>query len=63
MNSPFYKAAKLWDTLPKNVKDSDTLIELKKLLKVIYAPSILCNVIVYTSMLFSSFVSYLHLDI
>ena len=35
-NSPYYKAAKLWDTLPRHVKDSTTLSELKQHLKVLY---------------------------
>ena len=35
-NSPFYKAAKLWDTLPRKAKDSTTLSELKQHLKVLY---------------------------
>ena len=32
-NSPYYKAAKLWDTLPRAIKDSDTIGELKHHLK------------------------------
>ena len=35
-NSPYYKAAKLWDTLPRQVKDSTTLFELKQHLKIQY---------------------------
>ena len=35
-NSPYYKAAKLWDALPRHVKDSSTLSELKQHLKVLY---------------------------
>ena len=38
-NSPFYKAAKLWDTLPKYIVDTGTLTELKKHLKAYYSPS------------------------
>ena len=29
-DSPYYKVSKLWDTLPPNIMDSGTLIELKK---------------------------------
>ena len=36
-NSPYYKAAKLWDTLGANIIDSSTVGELKKHLKVLYA--------------------------
>ena len=35
-NSPYYKAAKLWDTLPRIIKDSDTIGELNQLLKLHY---------------------------
>ena len=35
-NSPYYKAAKLWDTLPRHIKDSTTLCELKKQLKTLH---------------------------
>ena len=37
-NSPFYKTAKLWDTLPKNITDIDTITELKKYLKAFFSP-------------------------
>ena len=30
-NRPYYKAAKLWDTLPKFITDTLTLTELKRL--------------------------------
>ena len=33
-----YKASKLWDTLPPNIIDSGTLMELKKLLKKRFSP-------------------------
>ena len=32
-NSPFYKGCELWDTLPKPIIDSETLVEFKKLLR------------------------------
>ena len=35
-NSPYYKAAKLWDTLPWQIKDSETIEELKQHLKILY---------------------------
>ena len=35
-NSPFYKAAKLLDTLPRQIKNSTTVYELKQNLKVLY---------------------------
>ena len=35
-NSPYYKGAKLWDTMPRQVKDSTTLFELKQHLKILY---------------------------
>ena len=35
-NSLYYKAAKLWDTLPRQIRDSTTLSELKQHLKVVY---------------------------
>ena len=35
-NSPYYKAAKLWDTLPRHIRDSLTMSELKKHLKVFF---------------------------
>ena len=35
-NSPFNKASKLWDTLPRLIRDSATLSELKQHLKVLY---------------------------
>ena len=28
--SPYYKAAKLWDTLPRNIMDTETINELEK---------------------------------
>ena len=37
-DSPYYKASKLWDTLPPNIIDSGTLAELKKLLKNHFSP-------------------------
>ena len=36
-NSAHYKGAKLWDTLPREIKDSTTLGDLKRHLKVLYA--------------------------
>ena len=36
-NSPYYKAAKLWDSLPDNIRDSDMLGELKKHIRAFYA--------------------------
>ena len=38
-DSPHYKAAKLWDTLPRNILDTGTLTELKILLKIYFSPS------------------------
>ena len=35
-NSPYYKAAKLWDILPRTIRNSSTLGELKQHLKVFY---------------------------
>ena len=37
-NSPYYKAAKLWDTLPNDIKDIGTILELKRLLKIYFSP-------------------------
>ena len=37
-NSPYYKAAKLWDTLPNNIVDIETMTELKKHLKMYFSP-------------------------
>ena len=37
-NSPYYKAAKLWDTLPNDIKDTGTILELKRLLKIYFSP-------------------------
>ena len=37
-DSPYYKAAKLWDTLPQNIVDTGTLIEFKRLLKPYFSP-------------------------
>ena len=37
-NSPYYKAAKLWDTLPRDIVDTMTNTELKRLLKAHFAP-------------------------
>ena len=37
-DSPYYKAAKLWDTLPHNIIDTGSLVELKKLLKSFFSP-------------------------
>ena len=37
-NSPYYKAAKQWDTLPRSITDSGTITELKKHLKTFYSP-------------------------
>ena len=36
-NSPYYKAAKLWDTLPRHIRDSLTMSELKKTLKSVFS--------------------------
>ena len=36
-HSPYYKAAKLWDTLAVDIIDSTTIGELIKRLKVLYA--------------------------
>ena len=35
-NSPYYKAAKFWDTLPRPAKDSETLYELKQHLRTLF---------------------------
>ena len=37
-NSPYYKAAKLWDTLPNDIKNIATTAELKGLLKKHFFP-------------------------
>ena len=37
-NSPFYKAAKYWDTLPRILKDCESAYELKRHLRVLHAP-------------------------
>ena len=36
-NSPYYKTVKLWDTMPKKIADTDTLIELKRHLKAYFS--------------------------
>ena len=35
-NSPYYKGSLLWDTLPINARDSATMLEFKKYLRVVY---------------------------
>ena len=35
-NSRYYKAAKLWDVLPRHVRETQTLYELKCHLKLVY---------------------------
>ena len=37
-DSPYYKAAKLWDTLPRNIVDTGTLNKFKRLLKPYFSP-------------------------
>ena len=37
-NSPYYKAAHLWDTMPANIMNTETITELKGLLKKHFSP-------------------------
>ena len=37
-DSPYYKASKLWDTLPQEITNIASLYELKKLLKTHFSP-------------------------
>ena len=57
-DSTYYKGAKLWDTLPRNISDSDSLIEFKKLSKS-FSHRLTTNILKFNSILLPSYNLYL----